>query len=596
MVDIPLAPPTPSSSTMAASASAPGQTVVQVAVTNVPAALENLARSIQTNATPVLVSNANSLTLATALGSITVSLAQQLSGAEKQNLLQQLMAFVQVQRPLTLTLQPGSPPTQGVLLLPTAATNAVAPVPERALPSAQPLPSAPLAIGNDFRAIVLPPSPAPTAILAAAPPPTAITALAIPRTSSPAMETNFLILAAQLADEAQENVTAAPQATGPSTAQTAVPFQQAGVLTTLQEAPSSAAPVPSPQTIITGPPLVDNPAKTIPASPQIAPATSMTPAPQDVQTPQFSPQVASLLTPGNEVSLRVVSILSPNAEQPPALAANQIVATVTGTGTNGQLILQSGDATLFVKAQIPATIGTSVIVSVEPVKSAPLMTLPAAEQPGFQALPQALAALEQLSPRVFQNVMMNFLPQPTDALSGALMFLLSAFRKGDVRGWLGGDAVDTLASYGKSSIVGSLSKELSGAGQTAQDAVVGEWRSYPIPLYAHQQFQALTLYVHSDRDARKDKNAASGTGRIRFLIDMRLSKLGAMQVDGFVQPKKLDMILRSENVLPEGLHHELRGAYIKALDAVGYTGTLGFQVGRQHWMVMNRAALKGIVT
>lgn len=225
------------------------------------------------------------------------------------------------------------------------------------------------------------------------------------------------------------------------------------------------------------------------------------------------------------------------------------------------------------------------------------MTLPPLETPNFQALPQILATLQQIDPAIFQNLMSSFLPQPTDALPGALLFLLSAFKQGNVRGWLGNDAVDSLISAGKSSIIGSLSKELSGAGQPAQDSVVGEWRSYPLPLYAHQQFQALTLYVHGDRDPRKGESAnAPGFGRMRFLIDMRLSRLGAMQVDGFVQPKKLDMILRSETVLPAGLPHDLRAAYLKALNATGFAGTLNFQVGRQHWMVIQRTEDRGQMT
>jgi hypothetical protein len=320
--------------------------------------------------------------------------------------------------------------------------------------------------------------------------------------------------------------------------------------------------------------------------------------------PPSSPNVSSLLTPGNEVSLRVVSVLSGAAQGShtgqaplPPLAPNQIVATVSGTGTNGQLILKAGDATLFVKSQITAPVGTSVILSVDEVTISSLVTLPPSEELSFPALPQVLAALEQVSPRVFQNVMLNFLPRPTESLPGALMFLLSAFGQGSVRNWLGNDTVDVLANAGKSAIVRNLSKELKSTGQPAQDAVVGEWRSYPIPLFSNQQFQALTLYVHNDRDARKDEaQSPSGVGKIRFLIDMRLSKLGAMQIDGFVQSKKLDMILRSENMLPEGLHQELRQGYIKALDAVGYAGTLNFQVGRHHWMVMQKAAPEGIVT
>jgi hypothetical protein len=83
---------------------------------------------------------------------------------------------------------------------------------------------------------------------------------------------------------------------------------------------------------------------------------------------------------------------------------------------------------------------------------------------------------------------------------------------------------------------------------------------------------------------------------VRFLIDMQMSRLGALQLDGFVQPNKLDMIVRSENRLPDGLPNELRTGFIRALEAVGYTGTLNFQVGHQHWLAVQPAAAHGMIT
>jgi hypothetical protein len=317
--------------------------------------------------------------------------------------------------------------------------------------------------------------------------------------------------------------------------------------------------------------------------------------------PQAPATLADLLQSGNEVTLRVDVVLPSSGQSSvasPLLAPNQVVATVSGTGTGGQLILRTGDATLFVKTPVSAPVGTTVVVTVEAAKAPPLFTLPQTESSNFSALPQAMEALAQSNPQALMQMMATHLPMPTESLPGALLFLFSAFKQGNVGGWLGSNAADSLMRAGKFDLVTSLSRELSNAGQPAQDAVVGDWRTYPIPLYSQQQFHALTLYVHNDREARKDQegNTGRGTGKIRFLIDMNLSKLGAMQIDGFVQPKKLDMVLRSEAMLPQGLHNELRTSYIKALEAVGYTGALNFQVGRQHWMMMQKPVAPGIVT
>ncbi len=703
MVDIPLATPTSPPSLSAATASSQGQTLIQVAVTGLPAALENLTHTIQTNAVLTSITEVNSLSLTTVLGLVSVTFAQNFSAVEKSNLLQHLVSLMQSQRPLTLTVQPGSPPTQGILAIPTAATPPqqaqtvhAAQVP----PTEQQLPQQVFKPGAEFRAIVLPPTPAPTAIIAdASQTKNLATTLTALRTSTAQPETeNAMILATRPRDDpaqaffekthlrtlpqvpeqplAPQKSTSLPpqsplplqethtlsaavyedipeqpvsrqeqpplphetQTTGlsktqdssavsrggqtlpatrdelPAYLRTADYNQKPNVLTSLQEAPAQEPPVlpaqlastpdakgtaalPLPQPLpnaATRQPALDTSLSAKEPPPQPAMSGRDAPLSQGAQQP-VPPHMATLLTPGNEVSLRLVSILQNPNEPPPVLAPGQIAVKVAGVGTNGQLILDSPHATLFVKAQVPASIGETAIVAVTPLKDSPLMPLPSSDKAqSIQSLAQALAVLEHLSPRVFHNVMMNFLPHPTEALPGALLFLFSAFKNGDVRGWIGSDAVDMLASLGKASLVDSLSNELKTAGQPAHDTVVGEWKAYPIPLFAQDRYQSLTLYVHADRDARKE--ASVNPGKIRFLIDMNLSKLGAMQIDGFVQPKKLDMVLRSENILPDGLHRELRDSYIKALEAVGFSGTLNFQVGRQNWMIFKKDAPKEIVT
>ncbi len=532
MVNILFATPTPPSSNTAAAPLASSAITVQVTVTNVPAALENLMRMIQTNALPMGTIEGNNLQLSTAMGSLTVALAQNLAFAEKQTLTQQLINLSQAGRPLTLTLQPGAPPTQGTLTVPTLPTSAQSTIPNAA--QTAPLSSTapqPLNVGNDLSAIVLP---------------------SLPKTEAPAAE--------PVMPKTYGSATAPP----PAASLPAQPMQGAtpGIENQLAMPQNAAVPLPS-------------------AASEAAPAGP-----------------PSLLVAGHEVSLHIDAVLpdfpAASTRMPP-LAQNQIFATVTGTGTNGQLILKAADATLFVKSPVTAPVGTSMIVSVEAAKGAPLVTIPEADAK-FNALPEVMAALSQSHQPVFQQVMAAHIPQPNEALPGALLFFLSAFRQSNVRDWLGNEAVNRLVDMGKGPSLRSLSKELSEAGQAVNDPVVGEWRAYPIPLYAQQNFHTLALYVHSDRDERKETADAPAANKIRFLIDMRLSRLGSMQMDGFVQPKKMDMILRSETPLPEGLHEELRTSYLKALVAVGFAGSLNFQVGRQYWMVMQKTAKTGIVT
>jgi hypothetical protein len=601
MVEIPSTSPSVlAAGTASASSPLPaGMVAIQVSVVDLSQALQDITRAIQTSATALTVPMNGNLTLATALGNITVVLPQ-LSIAEQQVLLDQLVTLVQTQKPLTLALQPGNPPSQATLLLPTT----IAP----ASPSPQPTPVntgpainyPPLTVstGKAFPAIVLPPATAlpgpppatsflasinksPVAVLpqvqiSSSPPTPSNSPQVTPLAATNALPSPRTVLAPTLSS-VQGSTSQRPPAVGPS--------QQLAV-----------APSPAPQDTNDA---VVRPSVSAPSFPTPAPlpVPSVNPPLNPTSSTPVSPLI-NLLQPGNEISVRVSQIILSGQPIPTNLAPNQILAVVTGTGTDGQLIVKSGDTTLFVKVAFTSPVGTNLVLTVEPAKAPPLLPLPAQSPLNLQTLPQIVNALTQIDPQTLQQLVATRIPQPNDSLAGTLLLLLGAFKPGNARNWLGDEISDKLIRGGAQGLLDNLSRELSDAGQSTQDAIVGQWKAFPIPLYSQQQFQALTLYVHNESGEQSSSETAKtrANNKVRFLIDMRLTKLGALQIDGFVQSKKLDMILRSENFLPDGLHNALRSSYAKALGAVGFGGTLNFQVGQQFWMRMQKPVTRTVTT
>jgi hypothetical protein len=255
------------------------------------------------------------------------------------------------------------------------------------------------------------------------------------------------------------------------------------------------------------------------------------------------------LQPGREVTLQVNAITPPSANVPATAGANQINATVIGTGPGGQLILKAGDTTLFVRQSVDLPVGTNLLITVAPARLSTPALLPIMNTQEVSPLQQALMALGQIDPEIAQQVMNTVVPQPGANMPAALLFFMSAMKQGDMRNSDG-------------------------------------------------QLQILNFYVHnsshksSAQDDGKDDagKAVSGPGasQVRFLIDMRLTRLGAIQLDGLVQTRKFDMMVRSETPLPFDLPKMLREGYLSRLDALGYSGSLNFQIGRQHWLVMQR--------
>lgn len=302
------------------------------------------------------------------------------------------------------------------------------------------------------------------------------------------------------------------------------------------------------------------------------------------------------LTVGKEAALRVVSVVPPQAGQTspalPPLQPGQFAAAVVAQTHDGKMIVQAGETTMFVRDAATAPVGTMLVLQVAGDDG---VDLPQVKAMNYTALPQILAAIQQMDVLTAPRLLAG-LPQANDSLAGALLMIFGAYKSADPAAWIGRPAAETLANIGKVELLQSLSRDIKEQIRGGSDPVVGDWRSYPVPLFNAGAFQALTLHVHHDKQKQSGDGAAQGREKTRFLIDMRLSKLGDLQLDGFVQAKKIDMILRSERGLPDGLHAELREAYGKAMAAVGFAGALNFQLGRQHWVRVSGDTRGGLVT
>ncbi|MDP9127701.1 MAG: hypothetical protein M3N08_05520 [Pseudomonadota bacterium] len=509
---------------------------VAVSIQAAPDKILQLAHQIQVPGLIAGTPNAATVTVSTLVGNLTLLLPA-LVEAEQKKLLEQLLGLFEAQKTLTVVVQPGNPPSQAFLLVPPLGSASALTPPAAPLASLSALPTAG---AQDVPKTwpTLSPTSDPTGL---APPVTLVRGSLIAvlvLQSLPATIATQLLEETALAAQGHNNLYG-----GTRPGRTEVQASQ---------------PVGG-------------------GSPTIGP-----------------------FEPGVELTLHIEDVAMPSSRVPIAPAANQFLAVVTGVGANGQLLLKAGDGTFYVRQTVlNAPIGTTLLVTADIVR--PPLPLPL-EQPdagGFASLQEALTALAQLDPNLARQVIENFVPQANAALPGALLFLLSAFKQGDtVRGWLGADMVETLAKAGKMELVTHLGQQLAGeTGLPVQDPVVGAWRSYPLPLYVNGQFETLRLYVHGDgqKNAQAQTESKTGGKPTRFLIDVRMSKLGPLQLDGFVRAKQLDMMVRSEKALPEGLNENLRQTYISTLAAVGFAGSLAFQIGRQHWLRIQSPGAAGSV-
>lgn len=317
-----------------------------------------------------------------------------------------------------------------------------------------------------------------------------------------------------------------------------------------------------------------------------------TPAPAltspDVRQQPFSAQT---------MRLRIDHVFTPDTPWPEMMQPAQIKATVINKSQSGHLLIASEGKTIFVHQTGTLKEGSKLIATPLALDDLPATTIPRRDQRDFPPLRDMMAALEQANSQTAASFLNVKLPTPFHHMAGTLLFLFSALQKGTLEEWLGPAIITHLERVGKKQSSGDLLSTLENTmTQTVRDPAVGEWRAYPLPLHYIGSYDMLRLYVHHDEHKNTRALEADKPDKTRFIITMNMSRLGSMQLDGLSQPKKLDLIIRSEAPLPYALTHELRETTTKTLEATGLNGSLTFQTGRQNWMVFQKTESKDWIT
>lgn len=523
-----------------------GETVVIAAeIQSAPERFAEVTRPLQINGIVLSVQEGGRFIFHTASGDLALKALAPEAGRQLHEM---LSPFMLNQRPLNLVIQPGSPPLQAMLNLPAQAAGSLQTQPFAAAKPLTAQPSSVFAPGTVISAVILPEE---------------VASAFRPHPGEAIYNQKGLAGATVAADKTAEGAAEAA----------AKEISRGGFLTSTQK--------------------LDNLARFLktdagPAMGQKSHDTTMETARLAYRPAATSPAVVAA-KPGTQVSFRLEEIIPADAKSSPLPRENQLLATVIGKGTNGQALLSAGTMTLFLRQTVDVSEGHRLLLTLLPQKPEPDLSLPPQTGFGLPALQRLMSALAQIEPALAQQVMQRQMPQMNELLPSTLLLLFNAIQQGGVHGWLGETAVERLKKAGKIGLVAGLAEEMRQASGIAQDPVAGQWRSWPIPVYDESGFFMLRLYVRRERDRKQEGSAYPVSPQTRFLINLNLSRLGNMQIDGLSQKKRLDLIVRSERQLPFDMPGELRAHYLKNLAALGLDGSISFQTGRSQWIEIRKA-------
>lgn len=204
----------------------------------------------------------------------------------------------------------------------------------------------------------------------------------------------------------------------------------------------------------------------------------------------------------------------------------------------------------------------------------------------WDSMDDLLKNLVHISPTHAQSFA-QMIPSPTQphTMPALSLFFLSLIRSGDTDGWIANEAISLMRQMGKADILRSATSDMVVASKLENIQLPQDWRMTMLPLLWENQIHKAPLYYkHLPDDADKEAADAQKRRRLRFLFDLNLSRMGGVQVDGFMQSERLDIILRTKSPLSRPMQTEMKRIYAGAMEKSRLTGDLSFQFKPEQWV------------
>ncbi len=188
----------------------------------------------------------------------------------------------------------------------------------------------------------------------------------------------------------------------------------------------------------------------------------------------------------------------------------------------------------------------------------------------YQATPQAAQILGRVIPS----------PANPGSFGPSVLLFAAALKSGELQGWMGEKKLEMLHKLGKADIVSRLASETAPLSANT-DAAPTEWKSLPIPMLWQNEISKVLFHVRREPAEDERDQGEDGT---RFVLDLSLTRMGDVQLDGIVRGQRLDLIVRTQMPVSESMQEAMKKAYADALDGSNIYGELGFQGDLKQWV------------
>ncbi len=281
--------------------------------------------------------------------------------------------------------------------------------------------------------------------------------------------------------------------------------------------------------------------------------------------------------PAQAVVFRVL-LADPGARQS-AAAPQPIIGTVlAGHAASGAspTLIATPFGTLAVAEPLALPPGTLLlfIAQDDPLAAdAPTTGRPTRLETGWSTLGAALQTLEQAAPQLAAHFRADLSAQSGERLAASFLFLVAALRGDVARSWPGDAIEHALALAGRGDLKLRIDEAFAETRAIANNPATAPWQVFVLPLVDGAAVRPIRLYLK--RRGERGRHPA-GDDHARFILEFELTRLGTMQLDGFVRPRRFDLVLRSHAPLTAPLRGAVERIFYERVAAAGLAGSLDF--------------------
>ena len=241
------------------------------------------------------------------------------------------------------------------------------------------------------------------------------------------------------------------------------------------------------------------------------------------------------------------------------------------------VVTKAGVLALEEKIQFPHLTPVSVKITeiAEPDSFIPTIR---SEAPAFQGIEETLTLLQKSAPETFE-AFKDILPQAGNKLPAQIAAFINAVsQNAPVSSFIGEANVAAIQNLGEKghSLLKSLEKDFAASPKKASDGR-SAWKGWSVPFLSGAIVEPVSLYLQKPQeDGHQRKGAAAKPDAVRFVLDLNLSRLGKLQMDGLAHrnERRFDLIVRHQNDLPASFDEKIRFIFTQTLTALNYTGTV----------------------